>query len=71
MSRSFDTTYGQKKIIEVIQSANKEFKLLELKQKTKLANLYFFKALEELLLKGKIEKTVIDNETMIKLLSNK
>lgn len=46
-------------------STNHSLPLLELKKKTKLANIYFFKALEQLEGDGIIERVKSNDETLI------
>ncbi|UCE14738.1 MAG: hypothetical protein JSV04_06040 [Candidatus Heimdallarchaeota archaeon] len=49
----------------LLLSTDHSLPLLELKKKTKLANLYFFKALEHLENEGIIERVKDEDETLI------
>lgn len=58
---------ARERIIRTLMSCNGSLILLDLKQKSGLANLYFFKALEQLLKRGMVEKTLINRRTLIRL----
>lgn len=55
----------RKLIRKILSESNGYLSLLELKKKTKLANLYFFKALEELETKEILKKSNKGNEIFI------
>ncbi len=59
---------AQQIIIDILSSNNNTLTLLELKQASQLANLYFFKALDQLEAHIKIEKVKKDGITWIMLL---
>lgn len=56
---------NQRIIIEKLAKENKSLTLLELKRKSQLANLYFFKALEQLEQKDILERTRKNNNIWI------
>jgi hypothetical protein len=59
---------NQQLIIQTLSVNNHSMTLLELKQTTKLANLYFFKALEQLKTQNMIVEEKKDSQTWIALL---
>ncbi|MHA1988335.1 MAG: hypothetical protein ACW98D_17005 [Promethearchaeota archaeon] len=59
---------NQEIILNVLKRNDRSMLLLDLKKETKLANLYFFKALSELEEKKKVQKRVVETSTMISLL---
>ncbi|MHA2363086.1 MAG: hypothetical protein ACXAC7_03950 [Candidatus Hodarchaeales archaeon] len=60
---------NQKVIIEVLKAHNNSLSFLELKKKTKLANMYFIKALENLEQIKKLERVKKEKETWILLIN--
>jgi hypothetical protein len=58
---------NKKRIIKVLKTNDNQLSLLELKKKSKLANLYFFKALETLEKENIILKYTDHDETWIKM----
>ncbi len=58
---------NQRIIYEILVKENKSLTLLELKRKSQLANLYFFKALEQLEQKDILERTRKNNNIWILL----
>lgn len=60
---------NQQIIIKTLSSNNNTITLLELKQTSQLANLYFFKALDQLEDQNRIEKAKKDGITWILLLN--
>ncbi|MFX0086551.1 MAG: hypothetical protein ACFFAU_12845 [Candidatus Hodarchaeota archaeon] len=60
--------HNQKLIIQTLFENNHSMTILHLKQITKLANLYFFKALEELKIQNMIIEEKKERKTWIRLL---
>jgi len=58
---------NQKKIVETLNANDKTLTLLELKNKSQLANLYFFQALNQLEQNKIIERKKKDNQTLVTL----
>ena len=58
---------NQEIILNVLKRNNRSMFLLELKKETKLANLYFFKALTGLEENKRIQKLIVETSTMISL----
>lgn len=59
---------NQKVILETLKQNNGSLSFLELKKESKLANMYFLKALEKLIADSILSKKINDSETWIFLI---